>query len=558
MTLVLHLIRCDMRRFRILLSLWLLLIGASAVLDGIWPAMAVAVATRQTVGLAGHLLALAEVLFSIALITLVVQEHRLVGTTAFWMTRPIPPGALFAAKCALLTAAMVVAPVLAEIVLMVVYRVPADEIAAVAAQSSIFWALWLGIVMAFAAFTPNMAKFALAVGGVIVATIVLLMTIATIFIDRFDDMPPIQPAGKMNDPTGGVVSTLVFIGAVVLFLAFLYRTRSRPRAVAIGVAGVAVAWAAAGVWPWPMLAPTFDTPAWASDPSVLQLSANSSAVKVAGTTVDFGAPPPPWLVARGPMRLTGLAPGWSARAGVRETSIRVEGHEALTSHVRAAPASVAIDDAESVQNHEVIRRLLNVERLIDRRQETRAESAVVMVARASDLRRIPADRGAYDGTFVLSLTRHDIEAVLPFRSGAAVRIGTYQFAVDRIRPSRERMSVLARESDARSVFDRHPLSRVDYYLRNAQTSVAVEGSYRELRSDVTLARFLPFMVGVGAGENEGFRALALEVNFSTAYGGANELVFDDSWLERAELVIVRSTEGGRVERRVSMPDFPIR
>jgi hypothetical protein len=166
--------------------------------------------------------------------------------------------------------------------------------------------------------------------------------------------------------------------------------------------------------------------------------------------------------------LTGLGAGWSGRAGVRETSIRVDGHDALTSRVRAAPASVAIDDAESVQNNEVIRRLLNVERLIDRRQETRAETAVLMVARASDVRRIPADNVMYAGTFIVSLTRHDIEAVLPFRGGAAVRLDAYQFAVERIRPSRSRMSLLARESDARSVFDRQPRSRIDYYLRNAR------------------------------------------------------------------------------------------
>ena len=65
---------------------------------------------------------------------------------------------------------MVLAPVLAEIVLMIVYDVPAGEIAAVAAQSALFWAFWLGIVMVFAALTPNMARFALAVSGVILAS----------------------------------------------------------------------------------------------------------------------------------------------------------------------------------------------------------------------------------------------------------------------------------------------------------------------------------------------------------------------------------------------------
>jgi hypothetical protein len=117
---------------------------------------------------------------------------------------------------------------------------------------------------------------------------------------------------------------------------------------------------------------------------------------------------------------------------------------------------------------------------------------------------------------------------------------------------------LARESDARSVFDGQPRSRIDYYLRNVQTSEAVQGSFHELRSDVTLSRFLPFVVVGGESEHGGFRTVALEVNFSTGYGGEQELVFDDTWLERSELVIVRSTEAGAVERRLAIADFPIR
>ena len=101
MTLVLHLIRWDIRRFQILLPLWLLLVAASAALEGAWPAMAVAMAARQTVGITGNLLAVAEVLFSVVFIALVVQEHPLVGTTAFWMTRPMPPRALLASKAIL-------------------------------------------------------------------------------------------------------------------------------------------------------------------------------------------------------------------------------------------------------------------------------------------------------------------------------------------------------------------------------------------------------------------------------------------------------------------------
>lgn len=557
MNLILHLVRWDVRRFRLLLLLWVLVVAAGAVLTGAWPVAAVAVSARNTVGLAGGLLALTESLFSVALITLVIQEHPLVGTTAFWMTRPIPPLALLASKLVLLTGVMVVVPVLAEVLLMVAYGVPAANVAAVAAQSSMIWVFWLGIVTVFAALTANMASLAVAVVGAIATVFVSILIVVTVIADRVDRMPQFATAEPAYDPTTGVVTTVVVICTFLVVLAVLYRTRTRPLAVAICLAGIATAFGAATLWSWPLLAPHVDTPAWAMDTAVLQLSADANSVDLGGNLLQHGIPPPAWKIARARMRLSGMAAGWSAGVGLRESSIRVEGSDALESRVYAAPVRVAIDETERVQSHEVTRRLLNVERLVDWMPHTRPESAIVMVARTADLRRLGAGRGAYEGTFGVSLAHHKVEAVLPLRADASVRASSYQFAVDSIQLLPNRILLLAHESDARSVFDGRPRSRVEYFLRNVATSEAVQGSRRELRNDVTLSRFIPFAAGIGESENSGFRAAALEMHFATGYGGEQEILFDSTWFDRAELVIVRVTEEGAVDRRLLIPDFPL-
>ena len=559
MSLIPHLLRWDVRRFRILLPIWLLLVAGTALLEGAWPSMAVAMASRQTVGVTGNLLALAEVLFSVAFIVLVVQEHPLIGTSAFWMTRPIPPSALLMAKVILLCAAVVVAPVVAEVVLMIIYDVPARQIAFVALQTGIFRLLWLSVVMGFAALTPNMAKFALAVGAVIVSIIVSIATIAAIMFDRLDNAPPIPMERDTYDPTSGMMTTLLLIAVVAVLLVSLYRTRVRRRALVIGVAGVAFAIITGGSWPWPWLAPRAEVPAWALESSALQLSiAEIDAERTDGPF--FGDAQSQWRVIRARMHLSGVAPGWSAGVGLRDASIRVKGREALTRRVRAHRASVAIDDAESVPQNLVIRQLLNVTRLVDSESQQRAESAVVMVARSAELRQLGADRAEYEGTYLLSLIRHDIQSVLPLRSGAAVRTGGYQFTLDRIRRHASLISLLVRQSDARSMFNRQSPSRLTYYLRNPVTSEAIRGVSRELRGDVTLAAVIPFAVGVGSeSENDGFRALAMEVNFPAAYGSEQpRVVLGDTWVERGELIVVRSTDAGHVERRLSIADFPIR
>jgi hypothetical protein len=556
MNLVLHLLRSDIRRFRILLSLWLLVVAASAVRDGAWPAMAIALEARQTIGLTGGLLSLIEVLFSMALIALVVQEHPLVGTNAFWMTRPIPWRALLGTKLILLTAVIVAAPVIAEIVVMIVYDVPASQMAAVAGQSLFFRTLWLALVMTVAAPTLNLAKFAFAVGGVLIATWTLLMTMSAILLDRAAQAPPTAAFG-VYDPTPETIRSAVFIVVVLGFLLVLYGTRARFRAVAIGVAGLVVTFTAGSVWQWPVLAPRTETPAWAFDPSTLQLSAVPDDVDVRAGMSDWGYEASPWTVAQARMRLSNLASRWSSQVSVRESSIRVEGREALISRVPGPPASPGIDESPN-QNNVVMRAVLNVERLVEREQHERPDAGVVMVARTADLRQLASDSGVYEGRFLLSLTRHDIAAVLPLRVGAAVRLGAYQFSLDRIRSRQSRISLLARESDASSVFTREPPRRIDYYIRNPVTSEAVQAAWRELGGDIRLGGFLPFVSGIDKSQRSGFRALAGSLEFPSSYGGEPRVVFDGTWIERGELVIVRSTEAGAVERRLAIAGFPLR
>ena len=58
------------------------------------------------------------------MVPLVVQADPLVGTDAFWMTRPIPWRALLAAKVIPLWVFIAAVPVVAEAAAMVAYHVP--------------------------------------------------------------------------------------------------------------------------------------------------------------------------------------------------------------------------------------------------------------------------------------------------------------------------------------------------------------------------------------------------------------------------------------------------
>ena len=135
-----HLIIADVRRFRLLLAVWLLVLIMDTAFGPVQSALADDQRLQMTVGLVGTLLFLARWLGMIVIVPLVVQTHPLVGSTAFWMTRPIPWRTLCASKIVLLGVTFVAAPAACEIALMLICRVPAPRIALVAMQMMVFHA----------------------------------------------------------------------------------------------------------------------------------------------------------------------------------------------------------------------------------------------------------------------------------------------------------------------------------------------------------------------------------------------------------------------------------
>ena len=556
---ILHLLRWDFRRFRALLGVWLLLLTANAILDATWPGLAGNLATRQLVGTLGNLLSLTEVLLSVVLIVLVVHAHPLVGTTAFWMTRPIPPRALLNAKLALFGGVMIGAPVIADLALMATYDVPWVDIARVSAQTALFWTAWTSVIMAAAALTPNLAKFALLIGGAMMSFAAVIALLTAVLFYRLETLPPLSLGVDVPVPNSGLVGLLLVLIAALVFFLVQYQTRRRVVSAFVGVAGIVVAQLVGSAWPWPVLAPIVAMPGWSANPAMLNLSASANSVAVE-RSFSIGNQHLDWRHARAEIRLRGLEPGWTASVGIHRARVEVAGKPELVSALRGQPASVPVEThGESSQEREVIRRLLDVGSLIDEQSQEHGERTIVLFARGSDIDRLAPAQGSYNGRFHITLTRHVIEGIVPIRPGATYQDGPYRFSIAAIQLQPGHLWLLTQQSDAVSIFARRPRVRRSVYLRNQRTSEAILGSSWDLRTDVTLMRFLPFAIGVGQGEESGFSARAVALEFPPTYAHKDlSLPLDEKWISEAELVIVRSTEEGAVERRLAIADFPIR
>jgi hypothetical protein len=63
---------------------------------------------------------------------------------------------------------------------------------------------------------------------------------------------------------------------------------------------------------------------------------------------------------------------------------------------------------------------------------------------------------------------------------------------------------------------------------------------------------------IGSADSSGFSSRGMVLRFPPRHTPTAEtLDVDDAWLAGAELVIVRRTEEGWIERTVEIPDFPI-
>jgi hypothetical protein len=466
---------------------------------------------------------------------------------------------------------------------MIVYYVPAKQTAFVMADTALTQAVFLIMLMTAAAVTRNLPGFALLCGSAIGALAIALSAAVAILMSRDDfatstnavlSLSTSAPMPHDEDPTGAFVWNVLVPLIGVAVLAVQYWSRSRLRSIVLAVAGVCLASAIADAWPWPVLAPRVLVPEWARAASALRLSADPATVDSYREEQVF-ARRAPWRLIRAGVHLDGIEPGWSATVALMNASIQMNDRSLLPTARAGFPAAVPVDPgdpgdpANNDEQHplrRVIRDLLGVRRVAEW-VSPKGESAVVFVVRDADSRESRPATGAYRGRFQVALTHHEIEATLPLRPGVSHQDGAYRFVLDGVERTRGGLTLFARESRALSRFDRRPTALFGFYLRNRAEvrggapgviNAALAGQELDVREVPFLSRFTPFWVGYSV-QTSGFIARGLMIRFSPTSGIQGEsLPIDDAWFGGAELVIVRTTREGSVQRQLDIPDFPLR
>ena len=357
---------------------------------------------------------------------------------------------------------------------MLACRVPIAEIALVTLQTILFEALWLLFVMALSATTRDLARFALAAGGMLVTFVLLVSTSFAVMLRNMPDGPQLSvvTGRSVSGPAAAVVTVLLLIVAAVVQLVVQYRTRSVRTSVAAGVAGVLVVVLIGQVWPWHE--EPLPVPAWARQESAVRLVAESPNGEFRRLESPWNRTES-WQLGSVRLGLGGIEPGWLATVTLVDGSVQFDDGTTLATAGNGYQSSLSFESVADSPVKVVMRHVLGVERVRERSQDHVRAAVDAIAVSQTDFQKYSGRSGTYRGRFLLNLDHADIAATLPLRAGAEFRERQRRIVVDQVIPQAQVVSLRVRRFLTATMFHSNTLPRLSFYLRNRDTSEAVAG-----------------------------------------------------------------------------------
>jgi hypothetical protein len=563
---VLHVARGDMRRWGWLALLVVLLGIGDRFLADVAPMEALhQPSMASALDALVLLLALAQVLATLVLVAAVVHETPIVGTRAFWMTRPIALRAIVGAKALTLGLTLIVVPVAIDAAILVWRGLPLGLVLLDASEglAGIRLVALLVLLLA-AALTSSVVSYLVTLVASLIGYVIVALAITAIAPPaptiEFGEAPFIVDPWPMFQAWVGALLTVVTPLAVLI--------ATRRRAVAIAVLAILVAPLPIPQWPpVPDLLrrATPDTPAWANADHTLRLSLGSSAAHL-GSFVPQAilaarrvAPPKPVLVE---LYVANRPSGYYAEpAEIRSRFIMSDG---ATIEARGRPLRQTLPGGP-----------------LDRPQPRYDawQAAVGWDARSRSVRTQPAgfptptaiaaiegrDQAArltrgpvrYDGEVVFDLWAHRLVAVVPGNARARIDDGGRVIEIVALDRRSEMISLLVRQTMIASLLQPAIIPTYHLALKEPGQPTILTGNDSRVHGtlDTALMR-VPL-----AGWRFGFpgadprpRTEWRVVQFHLTTGTTVDL----SWLDRAEIAVVSMRYAGRATRSVHADGLTVR
>ena len=244
MSLILHLVRKDFRRVRVMLGIWCPILILSVVLDatieqsldGRGPAQNVGTPSSTELDLAvfvlvGLVVICFDLLMRAAIVSKLVHDDATVGSTAFWLSRPITGGTLLASKAILLALSIIPADIAVQLAASIRLSgspSPSPEVFLMPVIST-------AVFMMLAVLTPSLTRM------VVLGGIMAVVTGGAYLVLSWLAVPLIGGEGIVEAATRAVTRNapwLMLLGVCVAVICHQYLTRRTKRSLVIAFSGI--------------------------------------------------------------------------------------------------------------------------------------------------------------------------------------------------------------------------------------------------------------------------------------------------------------------------------
>ena len=240
MSLILHLVRKDFYRSRLILGIWYLILILTVVtnakrgqvLEGLDPAWEIPTVAEYRVGvllMVTQLLNLVDAVMRAAIVAKLVHEDSLVGSTAFWLSRPVSGGRLLASKAILVVLAMVVPP----IVMQLAVRNQVGSSSLTMTEVFVLPVLTTAFLMMLAVLTPSLTRMA-ALGTIMAGVAIVGFLGLSWFAMPLAEDFAYEDALRTLPPWGPLLTVCIAV------ICHQYLTRRTKRSLVIAFAGIPI------------------------------------------------------------------------------------------------------------------------------------------------------------------------------------------------------------------------------------------------------------------------------------------------------------------------------
>ena len=249
MNLVAHQFKKDLRRTSLLLGLWSFMIIIQVSLIGVNPKPG-DLLLSWSLPIAGMVLSTINSILVLVMIPILVHQEPLVGTKAFWFTRPISRTDLLCSK-ALYVLLLVALPILIKCISFFAHGVTFHDVMLAIPQLAIQECTWIFMITAVAVLTPNFARFAI-VGAIIGVVWYLFSFTLQMYMVLNNPMYALTMIGTkgMSRMLASSLVTIAFGLAIVLVQ---YLSRRTKLAISLVIIGALLSLSATYLWPWDYL-----------------------------------------------------------------------------------------------------------------------------------------------------------------------------------------------------------------------------------------------------------------------------------------------------------------